>query len=368
MHATATHTRSVALLATGDEIQNGDILNSNAKDIAKRLFDEGISLGMQMVTGDQIEEIETAIRFLLSTHSALIIMGGLGPTSDDRTRFALGHALNQELIFNEDTWNDIMARLTKLGYKNPPKTNRQQAFFPENAIILPNPHGTAAGCMLHENHQFIFMLPGPPFECLPMVDNFVLPELKKQHYAKTFYQKKWFMFSVSEGEIAEKLDACVAPYDCRTGYRICYPYVEFKIYTQNLEGFNTVVPLIQQILEPYILLDGSQMASEILKNSLKTPLSILDCATGGLLEYTLKTPENSSYLQFSAQNPDIIIHGLQEFWNGKTPTETQETGLEMTFKKNKNLNIHQKIPYRGLRVKQYAVEYISREIIRYLNL
>src|SRR3990167_2392698 len=90
----------IALLATGDEIINGDILNSNAQEIAHCLFNHGMSIGIQMVAPDNLNEIETAIHFLLKNHRALIITGGLGPTSDDITRFAVSNALQSPLVFN----------------------------------------------------------------------------------------------------------------------------------------------------------------------------------------------------------------------------------------------------------------------------
>ena len=137
---------SVALLATGDEIINGDILNSNAQEIAQKLVEHGIQVGMHLTVGDNSAEIRAAISFLLQHHRALIITGGLGPTTDDLTRYALAEVLNRELLFDEPTWQRIVDPLNKLGYTVPPENNRQQALFPEHAVIIPNVHGTAAGC------------------------------------------------------------------------------------------------------------------------------------------------------------------------------------------------------------------------------
>src|SRR5690242_8233045 len=118
----------IALLATGDEIIHGDILNSNTQEIAAQLFNHGISVGTHMTVPDNMTEIETAIQFLLKTHRGLIITGGLGPTSDDLTRYALSHAIANPLVFDENTWKTIVERLARFGYHTPPETNRQQAF------------------------------------------------------------------------------------------------------------------------------------------------------------------------------------------------------------------------------------------------
>jgi len=360
--------RNIALLATGDEIINGDILNSNAKEIAQQLFNEKMLVGMHMVAGDNIEDIEAAIRFLLGSHAALIITGGLGPTSDDLTRYALSRALNKELIFDAEIWESIVNRLKSIGYHNFPESNRQQAFFPEGSSIIQNPNGTAAGCIIEHGQQRIFMLPGPPFECFPMLADMVIPTLKKLHFPQNVYFQKWLLFSVSEGEIAEKLDALTHAYDCETGYRICYPYVECKLFSKNLDDFKILVPKITEVVKPYIFEDGSKTASEILREKLKTlplPLKITDYATGGILESTLKTPDTFSHIQFVHEpHSEIEIRGLEEFWQNKN---ANETSLEFIFKKNNHIEQFKKtIPYRGSRVKQYAIEFISKEILQYL--
>lgn len=358
-----THQR-VALLATGDELSHGDILNTNSQEIAKRLFHSGIPVGLHVVAPDTISEIKQSIDFVLQTHNALIITGGLGPTSDDLTRFALSEALDKELVFDEATWELIVSRLKKFGYNTPPETNRQQALFPKDAIIIPNPHGTAAGCVVKHNNQLIFMLPGPPMECLPMVDNVVVPQLKAADFQQLLYFDNWYLFGVSEGQIAEELDAICKPYACTTGYRLAYPYIEFKLFSNQEDDFLKVLPLIQKAIASYLIGDGKQTASQLLQDKLSQPtshLTISDLATGGLLESTLRTPLTHSHLNFSSIDPDIEIKGLSAYWqkNG----EPHQTELIITFLKTSTPPIKVNIPFRGSRVKFYAVEYICQQIL-----
>jgi nicotinamide-nucleotide amidase len=362
-------TNKIALLATGDEISQGDILNTNSQEIAHRLFNQGMHVGNHMVTSDAIGEIEQAITFLLASHNALIITGGLGPTSDDLTRYALSQAVDRPLIFNESIWEEIVARLKRFGYDNPPLSNRQQALFPENAVIIPNPNGTAAGCMLEYNNKLIFMLPGPPFECLPMFEQVTLPSLKKAGFSQVEYHKNWLLFGVSEGQIAEELDALAKPYDCITGYRLFYPYIEFKIHSNNKQDFEKLIPHIETAIHPYVLGDGKKPASEMLKNQLEKidfTLKICDLATGGLLESHLKTPKTYPHLYFT-HNPheaNVTIKGLEEFWQASEKTQTQLI-IEFNFNHNKNVT-ESIIPFRGHRVKQYALEFICWKLYSFL--
>lgn len=369
MRQQLTHLNKVALLATGDEIIQGDILNSNSQQIALKLTHANIPVGMHAATNDHIDEIEHVIQFLLASHSALIITGGLGPTSDDLTRYGLSKAIHRPLVFDEPSWDSICQRLKRFGYPTPPESNRQQALFPEGSTIIPNPNGTAAGCMVQMQNQFIFMLPGPPDECLPLIDTIVIPMLLEANYQSNLYRKKWLLFGVSEGKIAEELDQITKPFECTTGYRLCYPYLEFKLLSKNKSQLAELIPIVENILKPHLINDSDQIASEQLKERLKTfhgVLTICDLATGGLLEHTLKTPQTVPHLQFSnnAKAPFVELIGLDDFWNNTKEPMTHIKAILHTDKGIKEVSTT--VPLRSDRVKLYATEWVCQQIL--LNL
>jgi nicotinamide-nucleotide amidase len=360
----------IAILATGDEISTGDIINSNSQKIAKRLTHEKMQVGLQLAAPDTIKDIKDALTFLLQHHDAVIITGGLGPTSDDLTRYALSEATHQELIFDDPSWNEICNRLSKFGYQTPPESNRQQALFPCGATIIPNPRGTAAGCVLTYQDKTIFMLPGPPNECLPLVDSVVIPMLKDLEFSKNLFSKKWLLFGIGEGKIAEELDALAEPFDCQTGYRLAYPYIECKLNSTHEVDFNKLVLLVEKAIQPYLLCGGEAPVSELLKQTLISQhiyIRILDHATGGSLEQTIKTPQTFPYLQFGQQNGmqqpvlEVQINGLNEYWKGE---ETLKTSLTISI--NQLESFHIDIPFRDERVKLYAIEYACYQILKNL--
>ena len=81
------------------------------------------------------------------------------------------------------------------------------------------------------------------------------------------------------------------------------------------------------------------------------------------MEATIKTPKTQFYLDFTYQKNEahhITIKGLDEFWQEAGGTQTR---LEIYV----NLGTHQEtidvtIPFRGHRVKQYAVEFICWKV------
>ena len=244
----------VALLATGDELIYGDILNTNAQHIAKLLIEHNIDVGLHLISPDGLLDIKHALLFLLKTHDSVIITGGLGPTSDDRTRFALSAATRKPLAFDDASWQHIVTRIqTRYPGRIIPESNRQQALFPKGAIIFNNPHGTANGCGLALKNKLIFMLPGPPHECLPMFQDLVLPQLIQADYPQEMYRKKWMLSNVSEGQIAEELDRLVDPYHVSTGYRIATPHLEFKIHGRDKKNFDAAVQHIEAHIKPFIM-------------------------------------------------------------------------------------------------------------------
>jgi nicotinamide-nucleotide amidase len=366
-----TTSPSVALLATGDEIIQGDILNSNSQQIALRLTQHNIQVGTHLTCKDNIDDIEQAIKFLLSDHQALIITGGLGPTSDDLTRYGLSKAIDKPLIFDETSWENICSRLKRFGYHTPPESNRQQALFPQDAAIIPNDNGTAAGCQLTANNKLIFMLPGPPNECLPLVDQIALPALIEANYPRELYRYKWLLFGVSEAKIAEQVDKIALPAKCTTGYRICYPYLECKVYSTDEAKLKNILPQIESDLKPYLICNDQQTASEQLKKALinfNGKLGINDSATGGLLESILQTPATKNHLYFSNNTgfpkevPIVILSGLTDFWQD---AKTAMTSLEINIHFNDDIKIEKiSIPLRGERVRLYAVEWACWQILK----
>ncbi len=242
--------RKIALLATGDEIINGDILNTNTQLMAQALYQNDMHPGMQLTTDDEAASIENAIRYLLEHHDALITIGGLGPTSDDRTRFALAKALDCPLVEDSASWEHVQIQLQGLGL-NIPESNRQQALFPQGATIYVNDNGTANGCYYAHKHHAIFMLPGPPKECLSIFNEYVMPQLKELGFQFPKHKANWYLLGASEGHIADLLEAAAKSTSVQIGYRAFAPYLEIKLSAYDEKDFQRVHQSFSEIVAPY---------------------------------------------------------------------------------------------------------------------
>lgn len=362
---------TLGILATGDEIIHGDTLNTNGHEIAKTLSSEGVPLGLQLACSDKERDLLECIGFLVLRHDIILSIGGLGPTTDDRTRFAFARYLGLDLIEYPEAMMHIQSRLSRANLPFD-AGNRLQALFPKDATLLPNPNGTAMGCMFSAKDKLFILLPGPPRECLPMFHHHVLPRLQQTHHS----HKKmllWQLFGVAEGQVAELLEGALEGIPCNTGYRLDIPYLEFKVRCEP-----DIVAVIQQRIEPivapYIISPPKQKASHVLRERLvemKTPVVIRDRATGGVLEMLVHSPQNNDYVHFSEQTQPIQyyfdISGLDVFWTSHPTASTTEVLIKYHGAQGYGFEQHT-IPYRGHAwVLHYAAEWLSFRLLHLID-
>ncbi|MDU4891505.1 MAG: competence/damage-inducible protein A [Clostridium sp.] len=205
------------ILAVGTEILLGDIVNTNAQYISKRLSEEGIFVYHQSVIGDNPERLKQAYELAFSRADLVITTGGLGPTKDDLTKEIAFEYFGMRSVCHEESLNQIKEYFEKIN-KPLGKTNEKQAYFPEEAIVLKNNNGTAPGCILEEAGKVLVMLPGPPREMKAMFEESVIPYLRK--YSKEILVSKILrVIGVGEsaaaeliGDLIDNENPTVAPY------------------------------------------------------------------------------------------------------------------------------------------------------------
>jgi len=360
---------TIAILATGDELIYGDTLNTTTQAIAHALSSEGLTGGRHLVCGDKEQDIVDGIRFLSQNHNIVILTGGLGPTSDDLTRFALARFLNISLVESPQALAHVQTILTRANLPMNPG-NRQQALFPQSATMLPTPHGTATGCSYSQDNTLFIMLPGPPHECMPMFNDYVLPALRQtSHSDKQLL--KWRLFGLAEGEIAHTLDEALSAMDCETGYRLETPYIEFKVRCYPSE-VAAVREIIDPLVEPHIIASPEQKASERLRcviDALAEPVVMIDDATGGTLQTLLQRPENYNKLAFhDHKNCKLRFHlsGLEAYWSKRTDTTLTQVTIKYENDKGQGSETHE-LPFRSPRVLALAAEWLSFRLIHLIE-
>tara|TARA_B100000530_G_scaffold107920_2_gene67007 strand:+ start:169 stop:1398 length:1230 start_codon:yes stop_codon:yes gene_type:complete len=168
------------IVAIGSELLLGQIVDSNSAWISRRLAENGINLFFKTIVGDNHERMNAILKNSLERADIVITSGGIGPTKDDITRDIVAKVTNRNLLTDQESLNDIEERFRKRGFI-PTKNNDRQAMFPEGSIIIKNPNGTAPSFIVEEKNKSIICLPGVPFEMKWLVENEVIPYLRKRY-------------------------------------------------------------------------------------------------------------------------------------------------------------------------------------------
>lgn len=200
---------NVEILAVGTELLLGQIVNTNAAEIATRLADRGLTHRFQAVVGDNADRMFDAISSAAHRAEALIITGGIGPTKDDITREVVAAVAGVGLAF-DDTYADRMRERWRALGRDFPESNLRQAYRPEGADIVPNAKGSAPGFLIEVDGCWIAALPGVPAEMLPMLDDHVLPFLSRREGSDegvvvSRLVRSWGMSEAAVGELFDDL-------------------------------------------------------------------------------------------------------------------------------------------------------------------
>jgi len=199
------------IILIGDELLKGERRDSHLQYLGGALGLAGVRAGLCQVVGDDRRRVAALIHDCTRRARTLIVCGGLGPTDDDVTREAVAEGLGVSLEFDGAQWEIIRSYFVSLGF-TPSDTNRRQAFFPKGAAPILNRNGTAPGFSIERNGCLVFVLPGPPHELIPMVEEAVLPELRRIFRRPPIFTETFRTAAVGESTLASLIEQIVPRY------------------------------------------------------------------------------------------------------------------------------------------------------------
>ncbi|HEX7879065.1 MAG TPA: CinA family nicotinamide mononucleotide deamidase-related protein, partial [Candidatus Eisenbacteria bacterium] len=222
---------AVEILAIGNELLAGDILDTNFQALARALRDVGAEVTRHLTLPDERDVIAIQVREAAARAGAVIVTGGLGPTPDDLTRFGVADGVGAALIRDEGALETIRERFRKYGVGNMPVSNEVQAMFPEGATILDNPNGSAAGFRIDSpGGAIVFVLPGPPRELIPMIAVHLVPWFASRAGTAVIGTRRIRSIGIGESALAEKIaDWPFGLTDIDLGYYPQDPGVDLKL-------------------------------------------------------------------------------------------------------------------------------------------
>jgi nicotinamide-nucleotide amidase len=192
------------IITIGDEILIGQIVDTNSAWIAHELNNIGLRVKQISSVSDDRVHILTALAEAAKRVDVIIITGGLGPTKDDITKKTIAEYFDVKLVENADALANVAAIFARF---NRPllDINKLQALVPENCEVILNKNGTAPGMWFNEQGKIYVSMPGVPHEMMYMMEEDVLPKLKKTLKLPVIIHKT--ILTVGEGEsfLAERI-------------------------------------------------------------------------------------------------------------------------------------------------------------------
>ncbi|MBC2710003.1 MAG: CinA family nicotinamide mononucleotide deamidase-related protein [Desulfosarcina sp.] len=299
------------ILATGDEIRTGALVDSNSGYVSEKLEENGIEVVRHTSVGDYLPILVSTLREIGDRADVAVVTGGLGPTTDDLSAEAAAKAAGVALVFNETALENVKSFFRKF---NRPMTasNRKQALLPDGCKILYNPVGTAPGFALDIGQCRFYFLPGVPYEMKRMLAGHVIPDVLSFQGDTAMHSrvKTITTFGLPESLAGEKVAGVESAFSgIKLGLRANFPQIQVKLYGRDKDAV-----LLDQRLEAagrwaserlgkhVVSENGETMEAVIGKLLLEksATLALAESCTGGLLANWLTNVAGSSdYFLFS---------------------------------------------------------------------
>ncbi|MEN8162293.1 MAG: competence/damage-inducible protein A [Myxococcota bacterium] len=297
------------VLTIGDELLRGEIVDSNKSFLSDRLLRFDVETRFHASVCDDPADMTDAFQRAAARADVVLVSGGLGPTRDDITLEVLAKAFGRKLVRDEPSLAAIRAFFERFGREMSP-SNEKQALMPEGATALPNPVGTAPGCMLETDSAVFFCLPGVPRELFRMMDEEVLPRLQqrlrpgaRQVMRATLLRT----FGMGESTLEDELKDLAREEGVSLGFRTAFPdnylrpVVRAATEAEAEARLARVIEAIEKRLGPLIYGRDDETMEQALGRLLAEQgrsLAVAESCTGGLLaERITNVPGASGYFR-----------------------------------------------------------------------
>ena len=351
------------IITIGDEILIGQIVDTNSQWIGTELNKIGVSVYQISSIQDEKQHILNALKEAQERVDIVIITGGLGPTKDDITKHTIAEYFNDTLALNEEVVHHIKDLFAK--YNIPfSESNRLQGMVPTKATYLKNEYGTAPGMWFFENNTVFVSLPGVPSEMKGLMENEVVPKIRKEFQLPFIIHKTLITYGQGESVVAERIEDFEnnLPNFIKLAYLPDFGSVRLRLSAKGNHKKILEDTLQEKIDELYQLIpdiisgfdDGGKIEDRIgtlLKEKGKT-VSTAESLTGGKIAATLVSVAGSStYYKGSiisyAAETKINLLGVSAKTIKKHSVVSKEVAVEMAKGAKEKLKTNYAIAVTG---------------------
>ena len=299
---------TATILTIGEEILYGHILDTNANFISNAFSEIGVKVVMHLSVGDIFNDIMDALRIAGSRSDVVLITGGLGPTNDDITKKCLSNHFNSEIKLNRKVFEDLSAYFKKRGFPFT-ESNQNQAYLPEDAIVIPNEMGTAPGMWFEKDNTIFVSMPGVPHEMKYMVEKKIIPKLSDVFQSNIIYHKLIMTAGIGESWLAEKIEKWESslPENISLAYLPSYGQVKLRLTAKGqdknflMDQVKSCTDSLQEYIGQYIYGEDGETIQEAIGKELisgNQTLSTAESCTGGYISHLITSiPGSSAYFK-----------------------------------------------------------------------
>lgn len=293
------------ILNIGDEILIGQIIDTNSSFLSKKLNEVNIIVDSIITIGDEEKIIIETVDNSLKKSDIVIIGGGLGPTSDDKTKYALCKYFNKKLVLNNSILEHIKKFLYKRGITTLNDNNLRQAEVPEGCELIPNLNGTAWGMIFEKNNKFCISLPGVPHEYQSMVENFLIPWLlKKFNIDYKILHHTYLTTGIPESVMSEILKEFERklPNNIKLAYLPSPGILRLRLSatchnSNDIINYENIKNELFKLIKDFCFGENDEKIEQIVGDLLKkfnSTISVAESCTGGYIQHLITSIPGSS--------------------------------------------------------------------------
>lgn len=292
------------LITIGDELLIGQVVDTNTAWMAQQLNAIGVLVKKRVSIGDIYGDIWMALNDAAKETEIILITGGLGPTADDITKPLLCDYFGGTMVVDAGALQnvkDIFARF------NRPMISRnfKQAEVPDVCTVIPNKRGTAPGMWFEKDDCIFVSMPGVPHEMKGIMEDYVLPAIKKRFDLPHVIHKTVLTAGVGESFLADLIEPweMALPEHVKLAYLpnygmvrlrlsgVCFDEVEELAIDGEFEKLKTLV-------KDYLVTDKDEpieAAVGLLLKSKNKTMSTAESCTGGYIAHLLTSMAGASF-------------------------------------------------------------------------
>ncbi|MCA8914042.1 MAG: competence/damage-inducible protein A [Planctomycetes bacterium] len=195
------------IIAVGNEVVHGFIVNTNTAWLARELGELGFDVAYHLSVNDREAELTPRIKAALAEGLLVVTTGGIGPTVDDNTRQAVAGALGVPLKLDHDALAKLSERYAAVGRKFPQGSERQCA-RPEGSTFIANAFGTATCFLARNGDGGIAVLPGVPRELKGIwAEELRAAIIHEFGLHERFFSRELRVFGIPESDLDQRVKA-----------------------------------------------------------------------------------------------------------------------------------------------------------------